>query len=227
MSLTYTNKQVVAAVCAVAAKYGIAVDLSDRDAFGSSLRGRKAAERFAPGPRDNSGCRMQPPAIFWAPHGGALSIPRHLDLADILYEGRCFTDPEGALHELAHVIVGPESLRRDAEEGYLMFPLDLALARAVARRVRCSVARRQLMRAVRDYAACTQLMRETEIYLDDVGGFNGAFYKEAFRRAVRVGLITAAGYPTWRRPVWRGIAPLPPKAWFARWRDDAHRRGLL
>jgi len=126
--------------------------------------------------------------------------------------------PESVLHELAHVVLGTESLSKEGCESYVLFPFEWAMIRDVFRRVQQEdpIAAQRFLRAATKYQDETFIL-DGSWCLADFGGRRGPLWKDAFRRAVGIGLLTESGRLTFAYPTWGRVRRVPPKEWFARW----------
>lgn len=135
------------------------------------------------------------------------------------------SSPEGVLHELVHVVLGPDSLRSDGCESYILFPFEWSLVRYVA-----NVVKRELPDCTCDFVEqCRRYQDDTTIIsvdtsLADFGGRTGLLWKESRRLAVLAGLITATGRPTFRGPDWSKVPSREPSSWRKKWLN--RKRGL-
>jgi hypothetical protein len=127
-------------------------------------------------------------------------------------------DPESVLHELTHVVLGTESLSNKSCESYVLFPFEWAMIRNVFRRVQRKdpIAAQRFLRAATKYQDTTPVL-DGSWYLADFGGRRGSLWKDAFRRAVEIGILTESGRLTFAYPTWGRVCRIPPTEWFAKW----------
>jgi hypothetical protein len=118
-------------------------------------------------------------------------------------------------HEFVHAIIGKSSVV--ADEGYLLMPFEWRLAHHLAKDMKEDAV--WFLEDVNNYQSVTCIgdphndERAGELgYL----GYNARaskWWRRALSRAVRVGLLTGRGMPTWKRPQWvgSGVSPYPLK----------------
>jgi hypothetical protein len=152
------------------------------------------------------------PGWSMGPMGDWLNIKKKT----VTYNER--SDPESVLHELTHVVLGTESLSNKSCESYVLFPFEWAMIRNVFRRVQRKdpIAARRFLRTATKYQDTTSVLDGSR-YLADLGGRHGPLWKDAFRRAVEIGLLTESGHLTFAYPTWGRVRRVPPREWFARW----------
>lgn len=135
------------------------------------------------------------------------------------------TSAEGVLHEIAHVIVGKESVLSQNDESYVLIQFEWSLALWICDRLSRSMAHR-FMAAVREYQDATSILSDGAgaYLLQDVGGRQGRLWKTGVARAQKIGLIDECHRPTFQNPTWGRIPKMPSKAWYRRWSGFASER---
>lgn len=138
----------------------------------------------------------------------------HFDRRSVFYSD-C-TSAEGVLHEIAHVIIGKESVDSGNDESYVLIQFEWSLVLWICDRLSSSMARR-FMEAAREYQDATSILSDGAYLLQDVGGRQGRLWGEGVARAQKLGLIDECRRPTFQNPTWGRIPRMPSKAWYRKW----------
>lgn len=126
------------------------------------------------------------------------------------------TSTESVLHEIAHVIIGKESVVSGNDESYVLMPFEWSLVLWICDRLSRSMARRFATDA-REYQDSTSILSDKTYLLQDVGGRQGRLWGEGVARAQKLGLIDECRRPTFQNPTWGRIPRMPSKAWYRKW----------
>lgn len=119
-----------------------------------------------------------------------------------------------AIHEVSHLVIGPESCQVD--EGYILLAFEWRLCRALARHAPEAVGL-DFLTEVNDYQEHTEIALEPR----RIAGFLRTHRKERWWRAAeqrsrQLGLLDERMNPTWRLPNWSVGLTKSPRGWVAR-----------